>query len=142
LPHNAINQEPHSNSFDLQAILSEERTPSRFPELQQDTENHPMPLEHLSSSFVRIPILVDVSSSRSSHHSILESAVNHQSFEKTYQIGPVLGKGGFGIMYAGIRIQDGLHVALKHISKKKILEYRKVSFILKSFCETFQGKMS
>jgi hypothetical protein len=35
------------------------------------------------------------------------------------------------VVYAGIRISDGRHVALKHVAKAKITEYGQV--ILKSF---------
>lgn len=51
---------------------------------------------------------------------------NRVPFEKAYRVGPVLGKGGFGIVYSGIRNRDGLQVAIKHIAKAKIKDWGQV----------------
>jgi len=59
-----------------------------------------------------------------------------RKLEKLYKVGDVLGKGGFGTVYAGIRRKDGKSVAIKHIAKNKVpsmqmLNGRKVPLELK-----------
>ena len=55
------------------------------------------------------------------------NSATREPFEKAYKVGHVLGKGGFGIVYAGVRNRDGLQVAIKHIAKAKIKDWGQVS---------------
>ena len=56
------------------------------------------------------------------------SPAGHQRevFEKAYKMGPLLGKGGFGTVYAGERTKDSLPVAIKVIKKAKITQWCQV----------------
>ncbi len=44
-------------------------------------------------------------------------------FQAQYKLKGILGKGGFGVVHAGIRKSDGMQVAVKEVTKEKVLEY-------------------
>ena len=48
-------------------------------------------------------------------------------FDKTYSLHKVLGKGGFGTVYAASRKKDGKPVAVKHIARSKVATWKKVT---------------
>ena len=56
---------------------------------------------------------------KNSHNQQLDA----DTVEHAFIIRGVLGKGGFGVVYSGVRVQDGLSVAIKEVPVNKVLEW-------------------
>jgi len=66
--------------------------------------------------------LLSLSLNCSTNQLSLEDQQNARDFYKSYKLGGVLGKGGFGTVFAAIRKKDNLHVAVKEVYKAKIIK--------------------
>jgi len=71
-------------------------------------------------------VKVDRCSSCNMRHDTIQDKKPRVPFERAYRVGEVLGKGGFGTVYAGTRFVDGKQVAIKHVAKSKVTDWAEV----------------
>ncbi|XP_062345100.1 serine/threonine-protein kinase pim-1-like [Cinclus cinclus] len=55
-----------------------------------------------------------------------EGKAHKPPLEQLYREGPLLGSGGFGSVYAGTRLADGVPVAIKRVSRDRVLEWARL----------------
>jgi serine/threonine protein kinase len=58
---------------------------------------------------------------------VVNDDAEFDDFHENYSLGAILGRGGFGTVYAAVRNRDGLAVAVKHILKSRVQYWGKVS---------------
>ncbi|KAK3552823.1 hypothetical protein QTP86_022560, partial [Hemibagrus guttatus] len=89
--------------------------------LQEKKEERP---EWLLQFHQLLILRLDLSSPNSLEDSDLEfHPSQHDEFDSRYTMGEMLGKGGFGSVYAGVRKADGKKVAIKCVPKALLTEF-------------------
>ncbi|XP_062481644.1 serine/threonine-protein kinase pim-1 isoform X2 [Pezoporus occidentalis] len=54
------------------------------------------------------------------HAAKLQAGKEKEPLERLYRVGPLLGSGGFGSVYSGVRLSDSAPVAIKHVARDRI----------------------
>ncbi|NWZ10094.1 PIM1 kinase, partial [Agelaius phoeniceus] len=57
------------------------------------------------------------------HPAKIQPGKEKEPLEKLYRVGPLLGSGGFGSVYSGIRLSDGAPVAIKRVARDRISQW-------------------
>ncbi|XP_044857304.1 serine/threonine-protein kinase pim-1-like [Mauremys mutica] len=60
------------------------------------------------------------------HPAKLHPGKDKEPLEKLYQVGPLLGSGGFGSVYSGTRLLDSAPVAIKHVYRDRVSNWEEL----------------
>lgn len=61
------------------------------------------------------------------HHHHHHHHYSQLPFDRQYTVDGVLGEGGFGRVYSGVRVKDNLPVAIKQVAKNKVASWGKIN---------------
>ncbi len=63
------------------------------------------------------------------------AAYDISHFKRLYKLGPELGRGGFGCVYTGFRLKDGVAVAIKFVARHNVTDWGTVCGRILNFIE-------
>ncbi|XP_030328995.1 serine/threonine-protein kinase pim-1-like isoform X4 [Strigops habroptila] len=63
------------------------------------------------------------------HAAKLQAGKEKEPLEQLYRVGPLLGSGGFGSVYSGVRLSDSAPVAIKHVARDRISSWGELEYV-------------
>ncbi|XP_030328991.1 uncharacterized protein LOC115602232 isoform X1 [Strigops habroptila] len=66
---------------------------------------------------------------RSGNGRVWRAGKEKEPLEQLYRVGPLLGSGGFGSVYSGVRLSDSAPVAIKHVARDRISSWGELEYV-------------
>ncbi|XP_062345043.1 serine/threonine-protein kinase pim-1-like [Cinclus cinclus] len=81
---------------------------------------------HKRSETINCGVSLRKKVSKNAESAVPSARAEKPPLEQLYREGPLLGSGGFGSVYAGTRLADGVPVAIKRVSRDRVLEWARL----------------
>ncbi|XP_062345078.1 serine/threonine-protein kinase pim-1-like [Cinclus cinclus] len=81
---------------------------------------------HKRSETINCGVSLRKKVSKNDESAVPSARAEKPPLEQLYREGPLLGSGGFGSVYAGTRLADGVPVAIKRVSRDRVLEWARL----------------